>query len=323
MRKILLLTLLTACGGAPAREPAPIAPTTGAENAPRAPTGPVQSFVGGDHRVVVRVDLTLVRESPVGADISSLIRAYPAWQELLGSSGIDPVRDFDRVVVAGTGSVTGRGVMVIRHHLDEADIRRRVLQMSVSQGESPEWRRERGFPVVDWPAPTDPPRVVVLSGAHEIVVTTADDLERVLDVAEDHRGRSEGDEIVEPGLLMDTDVLATIAAQDIDPSSIRFQYPPDAFTVIVRQENDGERMALVANATYADEGAATTARDYLSQQRDYYAGQMLVRMVGLDRVLREARIESAGNRLDLGASLTMEEMQRVLGLVALGQIGGS
>jgi len=44
--------------------------------------------------------------------------------------------------------------------------------------------------------------------------------------------------------------------------------------------------------------------------------------VGLDRPLREAEIGAEGSRVDLRASFTEEELERVLGLLALQQMGG-
>ena len=323
----LLALLALACGGPPPETAEP-EPTAGGEaQAEPVPEGPPASYVTAEHHVLVVIDMTRVRESPVGGDIGSLIRSYPTWRELLGSSGIDPVRDFDRALIAAPGALTGQGILLLRHHLDDADIRERVLRMAVSGGETAAWRQERGFSVVDWPAQTDPPRIVVLTGPGELVVCTAQDLPRVLDVASDHRARrraSETSEPIEPALALGDAVIASVRADEVSGSmASRFEHPPEAFDLELREDGSREQLALAAHARYADDGAAVAAANYLSRQRDYYADQMLVRAVGLDRLLREARIETEGSRLDVGATFTVEEMQRVLGLVALGQIGGS
>jgi hypothetical protein len=164
----------------------------------------------------------------------------------------------------------------------------------------------------------------VLTAENELVVTTEADLERVLDVARDHALRREGDALVEPALQLEDGLIAHVVADAVGASARRFRHPPRAFRVTIREdgEQDG-RVVLSVQATYADESAAEAARRYLAEQRDFYAGQMLVRAVGLDRALREAAIAGEGNVVDVNAAFTEAEIQRVLGLVALGQLGGS
>jgi hypothetical protein len=313
---------LIGCGGA-----APRTETAAVVQAPRArprSTGPVQSYVGDGDTVIVRIDLERVRSSSLSNDIASLVNSYPMWRELLGSSGIDPVRDFDRVLVAAPEAIADRSVLLIRHHLTNARIREAVLQLAVERGQQPEWETVDGFQVVHWPAQTEVPRIVVLTGEHELVVTTDADLNRVIAVAGDHAGRRSGDELIEPALALEEGTIATIVASDLgEGSGRRLRYPPDAFNVSIRETAAEERrIELSAQGIYADAGAADTARRYFSEQRDFYAGQMLVRAVGLDRPLREAQIGGEGNVVQVSASLTEEEIERVLGLVALGQMGG-
>lgn len=315
--------LLAACGGAEAREAAPAASAGGEAEvvAPPRPSGPPESHVAADHRVVVRIDMEAVRGSALATDIGSLVRSYPMWRTLLGASGIDPVRDFDAVLVAAPAVIADRSVIVIRHHLGNARIREAVLAMSVDRGARPEWREVEGFSVVDWPAETDVPRVVVLSAENELVVTTPDGLDRVVAVARDHAARREGDATVEPALQLEDGLIATIVADEVGEGGQRMRYPPEAFRVAVRQDGEQEgRVSLSAIGTYADDAAADQARRYYAGQRDFYAGQMLVRAVGLDRPLREATIAGEGNVIDVQASFTEDEIQRALGIVALGQM---
>ncbi len=316
---------LAACGGAPAPEPEPATATAGSEApaARPAPTGPVRSYVGEGDRVVVRLDMEAVRGSMVAADLGSMLRSYPTWRELLGSSGIDPVRDFDRVLLVAPAVIADRSTILIRHHLGNARIREAVLAMAVDQGERPEWQERDGFSIVDWPARTEVPRIVVLTGENELVVTTPDDLERVLEVARDHAGRRTADELIEPALQLEQGVIVTAVADQLGEGARRFAYPPEAVRVTVREDGEQEgRILLSLHGTYADDAGADEARRWLDAQRNQYMNHMLVRAIGLDRALREATISGEGNEVDVEGSFTEEEIQRVLGLVALGQIGG-
>lgn len=327
---VALSMALLACGSG---EEAPAAETAGGEAVappPEVPTGPVRSYVADDDTVVMRLDMARVRASAVSADIASLVRSYPTWQQLLGSSGIDPVRDFDLVLVtAAAAQGSDSGTMLIRHRLTNERVREAVLAMAVDQGAPPEWRRVDGFDVVDWPAQTEVPRVVVITAEHELLVTTAAELDAALAVAHDHRLRREGDEVVEPALHLDDGVIASLRVDELsDRWRARVEHPPERLEAILREapaEPGGEasRFAIDADATYADAASAEAARAWFVQQRDFYAGQMLVRAVGLDRPLRATQIVAEGEHVSLDASFTEEEVQRVLGLLAFAQVGGS
>lgn len=319
---------LAACGGPAEEEPVGGDTTAGAEVVePELPTGPVRSHVSEGDAIVMRLDMGRVRSSAVSADIASLVRSYPAWQQLLGSSGIDPVRDFERVLIstpAGGSSESAR--MVIAHRLTTERVREAVLAVAVDRSRAPAWRTVRGFDVVDWPAPSTPPRIVVISGPRELIVTSAADLDAALEIAHDHRLRREGDAVVEPALAFEPGVIATLVATEMsDRIRARFEHPPERFELVLRDEaaeGAEAQMAIAARGIYADATAADAARAWVVQQRDFYAGQMLVRAVGLDRALRRAEIVAEGEVLRLDARFTEEEVQRVLGLLAFAQMGG-
>ncbi len=287
-------------------------------------TGPVRSYVAEEHAVVLRLDMARVRASAVSSDIASLVRSYPAWQRLLQGSGIDPVRDFDRVLVSAPTTATDSATMLIVHSLGDERVREAVLQMAVERGEQPEWRQVDGFDVVDWPADTDPPRVVVIAGPQELLVTTAAEFDAVIAVAHDHRLRRSADEVIEPALQLEDGVIALVAAGELsERMAARIEHPPQSYEVELRDHGEeAGRMTLALRAEYADAAASEAARGWVVEQRDFYAGQMLVRAVGLDRVLREATIATEGPRLVIDASFTEEEVQRVLGLLAFAQMSG-
>ncbi|MEZ4336457.1 MAG: hypothetical protein R3B82_07510 [Sandaracinaceae bacterium] len=333
LRGLLVAALslaLFACGSSEDEPPA--AETAGGEAvapAPEVATGPVRSYVADDHTVVMRLDMARVRASSVSSDIASLVRSYPTWQQLLGSSGIDPVRDLDLVLVtAAAAQGSDSGTMLIRHQLTNERVREAVLSMAVDRGAQPEWRQVDGFDVVDWPAQTEVPRVVVITAEHELLVTTAGELDAALAVAHDHRLRRQADEVVEPALHLDDGVIASLRVDELsDRWRARIEHPPERLEAVLREAaseagaEDGH-FAIDADATYADAASAEAARAWFVQQRDFYAGQMLVRAVGLDRPLREAQIVAEGERVSIDAAFSEEEVQRVLGLLAFAQMGG-
>ena len=148
----------------------------------------------------------------------------------------------------------------------------------------------------------------------------------MVEVALDHRARRQGDDeaIIEPQLAIEEGVIATVDAAELsDRWRSRFEHAPRALEAVLRDDPTTEgRISLQARATYADPAAAAAAAGWATGMRDQYAGQMMVRAVGLDRVLREATIQNEGVAVDLGVAFTEEEAERVLGLLALAQLSG-
>ena len=56
-----------------------------------------------------------VRESPLGPDVTSFLRGVPDWQLLLEGSGIDPVSDLDRLLVATPNLQRSKLVLAGQH----------------------------------------------------------------------------------------------------------------------------------------------------------------------------------------------------------------
>jgi len=74
-----------------------------------------------DCSVSVLVDMAQVRAHPLAPRLGALL---VQWQTLFSEPGLDPVRDVDRLLVIGPElRASGRGLAVVQHHLDGAQIR--------------------------------------------------------------------------------------------------------------------------------------------------------------------------------------------------------
>lgn len=332
----LLSALLAAACGAPAPQSAPSASAGGeavasaAPTAPTTPVGPPESYLDARHTVVMQIDMARVRRSPLREDIASAVRSYRTWRTLLGRSGLDPVRDFDQVLVGSSGAVADQAVILVVHRLSGAQLRDVILRMAVDRGERPAWRSVQGFELTDWPVGSRP-RVAVVVGPREVLLVHRDQLDQALQVAADHRARRTGDEVIEPRLAMEPGVMVASAGHSLEPMpsvATRAWVPqgvqwPTSYSFELVDDPASQAVRVHAQASFTDANAAAAAADYYRSQRDRYAGQVLVRAAGLDRALRGVRIEQQGPNLEVAASFTPQEMQRVLGLVALGQQMGS
>jgi len=64
-----------------------------------------------------------IRHHPLGPRVGRLVARLPQWQDFFGPSGIDPVRDMDRIMLVGPDFRDTAGLAVlVQHHLPNATI---------------------------------------------------------------------------------------------------------------------------------------------------------------------------------------------------------
>ncbi|MDQ3035441.1 MAG: hypothetical protein M3Y87_23755 [Myxococcota bacterium] len=326
---VLWFAVAVGCGGGGAGEAEPSAAETSGGEATAiaaAPSGPPLSFLPQGTKVVARLDMARVRRSPIASDISSAIRATETWQRLAGTSGIDPVQDFDAMLVGGDALYTDRRVVVIRHPRTEAEVRQRILAMAIDRGAAPEWREVFGLPAVPWPMPRSSVSYsLVITAPNELVLAPDDDLERIAAVARDHAARrpARSTAAIEPQLAaMRAAEIATIVLDVPPPARAGYPEPPQHTLVEVDESAAGDAVIAI-HSEFESEAQASAAHAWLRQQVQFYSGQMMVRAIGMNRPLEEARFALDGTRLALGTHLTPDELRRLLGMLALSQLASN
>lgn len=322
----VLLALAIGCGGSGAAEPVAENETSGGDALPEvAPAAPPMSYLPQGTKVVARLDMARVRRSPLAPDISSAIRSTETWQRLAGSSGVDPVQDFDSIVVGGDALYTDRRVVVLRHPHTEAEVRQRILAMAVDRGAPPAWRDVEGLPAVSWPMQRSAVAYsLVITAPNELVLAPDDDLARIATVARDHASRREAgtSAVIEPQLTdRRASEIATVTLGVPPPAREGYPEPPQRMTVHVDENAAGDAELAIASE-FETEAQATAAHAWLQQQARHYAQQMMVRAIGMNRPIEEARFDLRGTHLDVGTRLSVEELRRLLGVLALSQLGG-
>ena len=138
-------------------DPAPLAPAVPAEpKAPATPPAeppaePAAKKDGGDPvalsgaagkladsnanvRILLYTDV--VRSHPLGARIGGLLKRSPQWSDFFGPTSVDPIRDIDRVLIAGPELRDTKNIVaVIGHHLPEAEIDQALERLVARNGE--------------------------------------------------------------------------------------------------------------------------------------------------------------------------------------------
>ena len=315
------LSLALACGGPSSGSPAGDVTAGGEGDTAARPSGPPSSFLGEEVRVVARLDMARVRRSPLATDLGSAIRGTEAWQRLAGTSGVDPVADFDFILLGADALYTDRRVAVLRTPHTEAEIRARVLAMAIDGGAPPAWREVEGFSVVSWPNRGSVPTSLVLTGAHEMVLAPDDSLPRILAVARDHAARRNAPEdCIEPRMVARSPAEVSTVLVDM-PLPARAGYPvPPQRTRVELDEGASGATVVAIHAEFSNDPEAEAAHAWATSQARAFASQPLVRMTGMNRPLETAQFALRGPALDIGAAFTVEEMRRLLGLMALQQM---
>lgn len=130
---------------APPEEPEPApAPTEDDTSAPPAPSfgdpvalaGDAGQIADPNANVRLMIYATVIREHAIGAEVGKLLRRTPQWSDFFGTSDIDPIRDVDRVLIAGPQlRDSSEVVAVVQHHLPPERIDAAFDQLVARKGE--------------------------------------------------------------------------------------------------------------------------------------------------------------------------------------------
>jgi hypothetical protein len=298
--------------------------TGGAESAAEpAPSEPPLSYLNEGARVVVLLDMKRARRWQSAAKFASEIRATPTWQRFSGGSGIDPVQDLDTILVGVDERNDDRHIVVLRHALDEAEVRQRVAATASDRDGVPEWRDVEGLTAITWPVErATVPYSLILTAPHELVLAPDDDLPRIAAVARDHATRrgSVQDAVIEPRLhsarmfeIVVADLGALLSSRDGSPT------PPRRASAHADERDDG-LAAIEIRAEFATPSEASAARAWLEKLRGELAQQIFIRVTGLYWSLEEATLTVEGAQLAIEAPIKVPHVQiLLLGLVKLAQ----
>lgn len=279
-------------------------------------------------QLAVRIDLATVRASPLADDVRRFLMAIPDWQLILEGSGLDPLDDLDRLLIASPNLQRAQMVMAGRHaHASEGEdgsgyVREVVARFGAARGAATPWRTEHGLPVAPWPNEDVTARVVALVGPRHFVLCRPEDLQRVLSIARAREERAQGDDDLEDAsgpealLAMGAGEALSFEAEGArrfvrggDPTLF-----PASLRAAARPIDDG-RVNLRASARFEDEDEAQRALEYWGDQRERLAEQTMIRLLGFASLLRSTRLEREGRTLEVDATLTASQMRAILGFL--------
>jgi hypothetical protein len=283
--------------------------------------GPPGTRLPPGSQIAVRVDMTRIRESPIAEDVRALVTAIPDWQALLEGSGIDPVTQLDRLLIATPNLQREKVVLAGRYLGGRQVVLDAVQKLAAASGGEARWRTSRGISVAPWLNADATARVIALVGPAHFTISRPEDLERLLAIAAARAARGRKDSAAPATTPAD----ALLSMEDQEGLSLEV----DGVAQFVRRGRAGipERLRLSARQTeptsialrgqlaYVDEAAASAALVFWRDKRDAYARNALVGLLGLASVLREGSLEQEGSELRVQLALSVEQARLILGYV--------
>ena len=269
-------------------------------------------------QLALRLDMARIRRSRLAPDVRDLLRAIPDWQALLEGSGIAPVDDLDRVLIASPNMQRSRLVMAGRYEGDVERVRAAVARMAQARNLDAPWRDVGGIPVAPWRNADATERNIALVGPQQFAITRPEDLPRVLAVA---HARAEEQRRAGTTPVSDAEALLSMAEGEVLSFEIEGARAfvrgaargiPTRMHVGVRELPTG-RVAVDADGSFADDTEAQDARDYWDHIREGYARNPFVSLMGLSTPLRNGTIEVTGRRLRFRTEASPQQVRVVLG----------
>lgn len=297
---------------AAAKESAQLAQTHEAESS-RLPPGA---------QIAIRVDMTRIRASAVAEDIRALLAAVPDWKALLDGSGIDPVDQLDRLLIATPNLQRSKIVLAGRFIGDPALVDEAVARLAEARGVTAKWSMRDGVRVAPWANLDETKRVIALVGPSHFTITRPEDLARVLAIAaaraqdKDAKPRNEKDEHPADALLsMEEGEGLSLEVEGVERFVRKAKRGVPQRLRLSAVEIPGPKVELRVRMTFADGDSAEDAQRFWTAQRDAYARNALVALLGLSSPLRDATLELVAEELRIKATLTVEQTRLIIGYV--------
>ncbi len=113
---------------------------------PMVVAGSPSDLVGKNPAVKILIAGDRLRKYELGKMFGDVLSAIPQWQSFIGTSGIDPVRDIDHMLIAGPGLVDSRKVVVVMD-LNVPDTKARATIDGIIKRSTPKGKWLEGTPV--------------------------------------------------------------------------------------------------------------------------------------------------------------------------------
>jgi len=280
-------------------------------------TPALAAFAPKGSQINIRLDVALIRASPLSEDARLLLADAPDFRAVIEGSGIDAVRDLDRLYLASP-DLRRANVVIAGQHTAQPELpKRAVAALATAASRPAAWKTRAGVNVAPWHNRDDTERVVALLTGEQFVIAPAKDLTRVLAVA---RTLSDGKKPLDGAgktalLALPEGVAAVLTVYDARRFARgNLRGVPTHLEVTARIQSDGG-VAVSIRGELETEDAADDAIQYWSKLRERFAAHPLVALVGMRSPLIGATIERENREIHVEGALTQQQARTLLGFV--------
>jgi hypothetical protein len=277
------------------------------------------AFAPEGAQIALRLHLGALRESPLAEDVRGLLEAIPDWRLIVDGSGLDPLRDLERLFLA-TPNLSRSSLVVAGQYVgDETLPRKAVASLAAARGVKARWTRRGGMAIAPWPNADATARTVALIAPEQFVITRPEDLPRVLLVAKalSARAKQAGGKEPDPGAALlalgegQTLVLSVEGARLFAQGNLAGV--PERLEVSVSALPDNQGFSSVSTGDFESAEQASAAKAYWTRMRDRYASHPLVALVGMREPLVQMELETKDAQLVMRTQVTIEQARMLLG----------
>lgn len=268
------------------------------------------AFLPAGAQIAMRIDMDRIRSSPLRAQVEQLLAAIPDWDAVLGGSGIEPVRDLSRVLVA-TPNFQRQNIVVAGALTPEAPSPREVAErVAAANGHTLEWTDENGIESAPFYSPDGADRRVAILDERHVVLSRPEDLSRVLAIASarttDHEANP-ADALLSmnEGEAVSVEVEGLAAFVRRSPCEIARRA-----RLAMLQAEDG--VTLDGVATFDTAEHAASARECFDLLRVRAAANPLVQIMGFSANLYEIEMTVDDTALHVHGALSQDQLRRIM-----------
>jgi len=246
--------------------------------------------------------------------------AIPDWRMLTDGSGLEPLRDLERLYLASP-DLQRESVVIAGQYVGGEDVPRHAVEsLAQARGVAATFRKQSNVQVAPWANADETQRVLALIAPHQFAITRPEDLPRVLEVARALAVRAKKEHLSDVDLgdallgLADDEMLALSVEGAEQFVRGNLAGVPSRLEISVRRGDEGT-LNVTTSGEFADAAAAKHARDYWERTRDTFAASPIVGFICMHQPLAAARFELHAAQLVVRSVVTEQQARVLLGFV--------
>ncbi len=268
--------------------------------------------------VALQVNFEALRDAPYAPALSRLLTSLHDWQRIAKDSGIDPVRDLERVYLTSPNLSASRflALMEYREESSSDSLATRLASIIAPTTGQLDWQSKEGLEVARWPKGTDNvERALSRWGGSYIALSRYEDLAllRALTIA------LAGDlpdpsQLAERVLAIKKNTVATLRVDHLD-RLLRGRRAAIAENLrLTMLRRIGGALRINARATFANPEAAQKGLDYWEGLRQRAASNVFIALVNMNQPLETMRLERRKATLRATIDFSAAQVIRLLNI---------